>query len=98
MVDILLSKKLSFTFQSAYPYPHIVIDNFIQDSLLSKSSDEMNSFEYFGFDGTTYSAEHQVNKFFTPSCRHLREKKSLTNIYNNRMPYLLGLKIYFLLL
>jgi Rps23 Pro-64 3,4-dihydroxylase Tpa1-like proline 4-hydroxylase len=70
MIDISLSKKLSFTFQSAYPYPHIVIDNFIQDSLLGKSSDEMNSFEYFGFDGTTYSAEHQVNKFFTPWCEN----------------------------
>jgi Rps23 Pro-64 3,4-dihydroxylase Tpa1-like proline 4-hydroxylase len=68
MVDTLLSKKLSFSYQNAYPYPHVVIDDFIQESLLSKSMDEMNSFTYFGFDGTAYSAEHQVNKYFTPWC------------------------------
>jgi Rps23 Pro-64 3,4-dihydroxylase Tpa1-like proline 4-hydroxylase len=70
MIDVSLSKKLKFNYQSAYPFPHIVIDNFIQDSILSKSMDEMNQFEYFGYDGTAYSAEHQVNKFFTPWCEN----------------------------
>lgn len=70
MIDFSLSKKLAFNYQTASPYPHIVIDDFIQESLLTKSMDEMNVFEYFGWDGTAYSAEHQVNKFFTPWCEN----------------------------
>jgi len=70
MIDFSLSKKIAHSYQNAYPYPHIVIDDFVQDSLLNKSMDEMNIFEFFGYDGTAYSAEHQVNKFFTPWCEN----------------------------
>lgn len=68
MIDKSLSKKLNANYKKEYPYPHIIIDDFIYPPLLEKAWSEMKSFEYFGWDETSYSAEHQVNKFFTPWC------------------------------
>jgi Rps23 Pro-64 3,4-dihydroxylase Tpa1-like proline 4-hydroxylase len=68
MIDLTLSSKFRTHYQKEYPYPHIVIDNFLHPQTLEKAWIEMENFEYFGYDGTTYSAEHQVNKFFTPWC------------------------------
>lgn len=68
MIDRSLAKKFSAHYQNQYPYPHIVIDDFMDSAILTKSMNEMLKYPYFGFDDTLYSADHQVNKFFAPWC------------------------------
>lgn len=68
MIDKSLAKKLNFHYLSQYPYPHIVIDDFIESAVLNKSLNEMIVYPYWGYDNTNYSADHQINKFFAPWC------------------------------
>jgi len=70
MIDLSISKKLKTQYKKEFPFPHTIIDEFVYPPLLEKVWNEMKSFEYFGWDGSSYSAEHQVNKFFTPWCEN----------------------------
>lgn len=70
MIDKSIALNFRSHYSKEYPFPHIVIDNFLHAPTLEKSWVEMKNFEYFGYDGTAYSAEHQVNKFFTPWCEN----------------------------
>lgn len=70
MIDKSIAKKLNSHYNKEFPFPHVVIDDFVYSPLLEKAWNEMKSFEYFGYDGTSYSAEHQINKFFTPWCEN----------------------------
>jgi len=57
---------LSAEYLANKPFPHIIIDNFFDSSILSAAEEELQSFESWGWDNTDYVKNHQVNKLFTP--------------------------------
>ena len=59
-----LAKQLKSHYQSNYPYPYMVIDNFFDESILETALDELKNFKYWGYDPTQTVME--VNKFMTP--------------------------------
>jgi len=63
------NEEMSRSYQYGSPYPHIVIDNFVKDTnLVDTVIDEYNWYNSWGYDPTSYSQQHQVNKFFSPWC------------------------------
>lgn len=52
-----------------HPFPHSIIDNYLNPSLLRQAHKEMENYRHWGHDNTAYSASHQVNKVFTPWCQ-----------------------------
>jgi len=72
MVNTELSNHLSTAYSKAYPFPHIIIDNFFSDTdFLRKAIDEIRNFDFWGFDNSDIVKMdgRQVNKFFTPWCQ-----------------------------
>jgi Rps23 Pro-64 3,4-dihydroxylase Tpa1-like proline 4-hydroxylase len=68
MINIQLADSLKTSYQTAYPFPHIIIDNFLQEDIANQIAQEVQEFKYWGYDPSAYSAKHQVNKFFSPWC------------------------------
>jgi Rps23 Pro-64 3,4-dihydroxylase Tpa1-like proline 4-hydroxylase len=66
MINPELPKKMKTQYSSGYPFPHIIIDDFIPEILIDKSLKELNQFEYWGHDPNNLGV--QVNKFFSPWC------------------------------
>lgn len=64
MIDLTLSKKMKSQYSSGYPFPHIIIDDFLPELLIDKSLKELKEFGYFGSDPVNWAVE--INKFFTP--------------------------------
>jgi len=61
-----LSDSLKFQYSVNKPFPHIIIDNFFNESILSHAIEELKKFEDWGHDPTEYVKAHQINKEFTP--------------------------------
>lgn len=61
-------KNLRTAYQLANPFPHIVIDEFMSEFDAMFISKEMDNYTMWGSDGSEYSKQAQVNKFFTPWC------------------------------
>lgn len=68
-----LSNDLKFQYSVNKPFPHIVIDNFFNESILSHAYKEVQQFDNWGHDPTDYVKNHQVNKEFTPWCPEVYE-------------------------
>jgi Rps23 Pro-64 3,4-dihydroxylase Tpa1-like proline 4-hydroxylase len=66
MINLEFGRQLSPTYSMANPYPHIIIDDFIESSIANTCYNEMENYKFWGWDGSKYSENHQVNKFFTP--------------------------------
>jgi Rps23 Pro-64 3,4-dihydroxylase Tpa1-like proline 4-hydroxylase/glycosyltransferase involved in cell wall biosynthesis len=66
MINFKPTENESAEYKNSNPFPHIVIDNFLQQEILSTVIEEFKSYEDWGSDNTDYSKEHQVNKFFAP--------------------------------
>ena len=54
-------------YHSASPYPHIVVDNFLDENVLETCLREMTNFNYWSVDPESERTNVQVNKFFCPS-------------------------------
>jgi Rps23 Pro-64 3,4-dihydroxylase Tpa1-like proline 4-hydroxylase len=54
-------------YHSASPYPHIVVDNFLEENVLETCLKEMTNFNYWSVDPQSQREKVQVNKFFSPS-------------------------------
>lgn len=68
MINLNLGKQLKTQYANGIPYPHIVIDNFINDEvLLNNVVEDIRNYNAWGWDHLT--GAHQVNKFFSPWCR-----------------------------
>lgn len=66
MINYKLSEQLHFNYSNAYPFPHIVIDNFLDKGIAQRVYHEMKNFNGWDWDPTDYSEGVQKNKFFCP--------------------------------
>jgi Rps23 Pro-64 3,4-dihydroxylase Tpa1-like proline 4-hydroxylase len=66
MINLKLADQLSFDYKNSHPFPHIVIDNFLQEKFANIAVEELKNFEGWDHDPTDYSSGVQQNKFFCP--------------------------------
>ena len=66
MIDHNLASKIKTQYRQAFPYPHIVIDNFIDPHILKSAHEEIKKYTGWGFDSS--QGEMEVNKFNSPWC------------------------------
>lgn len=66
MINLDLSKQLSSQYQEAQPFPHIVIDKFLPETILDSVLDEFNKNENWWYDRVKWTEPYQVNKFYWP--------------------------------
>jgi Rps23 Pro-64 3,4-dihydroxylase Tpa1-like proline 4-hydroxylase len=66
MINLDLSKQLSIQYQEAQPFPHIVIDKFLPETILDSVLDEFNKNENWWYDKVKWTEPYQVNKFYWP--------------------------------
>jgi Rps23 Pro-64 3,4-dihydroxylase Tpa1-like proline 4-hydroxylase len=66
MINLDLSKQLSTQYQEAQPFPHIVIDKFLPETILNSVVDEFNRNENWWYDRVKWTEKYQVNKFYWP--------------------------------
>ena len=66
--DYDLGKKLNFNYNKAKPFPNIVLDNFIDNTVAMQCFKELKETDYWVTEDTSnsYMAPHQVSKWFTP--------------------------------
>jgi Rps23 Pro-64 3,4-dihydroxylase Tpa1-like proline 4-hydroxylase len=66
MVNFSIIKNIKAEYSTNYPFPHIVLDNFMDPIYLKKSIAEFNRVDW-GFDNHEESTgEHQRNKLYAP--------------------------------
>ena len=61
-------KKLNFNYLKTKPFPHIVLDNFINPAAAMQCFNELKSTNYWQTEDSNnaYMAAHQMSKWFTP--------------------------------
>jgi Rps23 Pro-64 3,4-dihydroxylase Tpa1-like proline 4-hydroxylase len=67
MIDYSLSDKLRVQYQTANPFPYIVIDNFLPEFLLKKCVTELKNHNEWFHNQEKWVEEFQVNKFYYPN-------------------------------
>ena len=67
MINTKLAEQLSFNYKNSLPFPHIVIDNFLEEKIAETAYNELSGFDKWYYDPTDYSKLAQQNKFFIPS-------------------------------
>ena len=58
---------LAGTYQSADPFPYIVMDDFLDPGILAVARAELLRHDDWYYDSTEYSRAGQINKYYTPS-------------------------------
>ena len=66
MINLELSKQLSTQYHEAKPFPHIVIDKFLPETILDSVLDEFNKNKNWWYDKVKWTEPYQVNKFYWP--------------------------------
>jgi Rps23 Pro-64 3,4-dihydroxylase Tpa1-like proline 4-hydroxylase len=66
MIDLSIFDKLSTNYQTAYPFPYVVIDNFLPEFLVLKCLEEVKNNEDWGYNQQKWVEPFQVNKFYLP--------------------------------
>jgi Rps23 Pro-64 3,4-dihydroxylase Tpa1-like proline 4-hydroxylase len=66
MINLKLSKQLSEQYKNANPFPYIVIDDFLPETVLNSVVDEFNKNENWAYDTVKWTEVYQVNKFYWP--------------------------------
>jgi Rps23 Pro-64 3,4-dihydroxylase Tpa1-like proline 4-hydroxylase len=66
MIDLSLSKKFKTQYQTANPFPYIVIDNFLPEFVMTKSLDELKKHKTWDYTKAEWTKDYEVNKFFLP--------------------------------
>ena len=79
-------KKLNFNYNKAKPFPNIVVDNFIDNTVAMQCFKELKETDYWVTEDTSnaYMAPHQVSKWFTPWDAESTEQLKYTTptVYN----------------
>jgi Rps23 Pro-64 3,4-dihydroxylase Tpa1-like proline 4-hydroxylase len=66
MIDLTIFEKLKTTYQGAYPFPYVVIDNFLPEFVMSKCLEELQNHKEWGSNKEKWVEPFQVNKFYIP--------------------------------
>jgi len=61
------AKGLHEKYQTADPYPHIIIDDFLPEAILNLVLKEVKNHKDWYWDGGKYVENYQINKMFTPA-------------------------------
>lgn len=61
-------------YMEAKPYPHAVIDGFMNPKILDVVLDELQEYKHWSFDDEQQTMIHQVNKFYTPASNEDAER------------------------
>jgi Rps23 Pro-64 3,4-dihydroxylase Tpa1-like proline 4-hydroxylase len=65
LINLDVSEKAVLEYNNASPFPHVFIDNFVNDiAMLDTIVEEYKNYQAWGYD--PYSVKHQVKKFFSP--------------------------------
>ena len=70
MIDLTIFEKLKTTYQSSYPFPYVVIDNFLPEFVMTKCLEELKKHNEWSSNKMEWVEEYQVNKFFIPDENH----------------------------
>lgn len=62
----LKAAEMHSQYESADPYPNIVIDNFLPEQIMDLVLKEVTNYTDWYCDGETHVKNNQINKFFTP--------------------------------
>jgi hypothetical protein len=65
MINFELTKHLKTQYATGYPFPHIVIDNFMNPEFLKRGVDELEYVDW-GYDAGEEQTGHQVKKLYAP--------------------------------
>ena len=90
--------KLKDKYILSKPFPHIVVDDFVDSNLLEDIINEFDTYQSFGHDPN--STQFQVKKFFSPySAENLKEMpfktKDLIDYFNSeKFIFLTSLNLY----
>lgn len=67
MIDFKISENLKTNYQSAKPFPYIVIDNFLPEFLIRRCKEEVISHDSWFSDVVDWTKEYQQKKFYYPT-------------------------------
>jgi len=67
MIDYSLSEKLKCGYKNAYPFPYIVIDNFLPTFILDRCLEELQEHDYWYENNQEWINKFERNKFYTPN-------------------------------
>ena len=89
MIDHTLSDKLKIQYQTAKPFPYIVIDNFLPEFLLKSCLEEIKKHKKWFSNGYEWVEEFEKNKLYYPSENtDMEEFKNLLPITNMVTDYM----------
>jgi hypothetical protein len=89
MIDLKIFEKLKTTYQGAYPYPYVVIDNFLPEFVMTKCLNELQNHKEWGSNQQKWVEPFEVNKFYIPDYEEdIEELKSKIPITALIMDYL----------
>jgi Rps23 Pro-64 3,4-dihydroxylase Tpa1-like proline 4-hydroxylase len=66
MIDLSLAPKLKTLYEKNYPFPYIVIDNFLPEHLLKVCKEEIHKHDVWHSDSVDFTKEFQQNKLYYP--------------------------------
>jgi Rps23 Pro-64 3,4-dihydroxylase Tpa1-like proline 4-hydroxylase len=83
MINFSLSKHLKTQYATEYPFPHTVIDNFINEQFLNRAVNDLK-FVDWGYDPGEEQDSHQVKKLYSPHDDGMwdRMPEHVTNLLN----------------
>lgn len=87
-------KELHEQYVNAEPFPHIVIDNFLPESILNLVEKEVKVHPDWYWDDSEYVEGYQVKKFYTPSPLNHQFERSMIEL-KMRSPFTMHVLEYF---
>lgn len=89
MIDYTLSDKLKIQYQTANPFPYIVIDNFLPEFLLESCLEEIKQHDEWYSNQEDWVEEFERNKFYYPTdstdMSEFKKKVPITNMITEYM-------------
>ena len=84
MIDYDLSNKLKVQYQTAKPFPYIILDNFLPEFLLQSCLDEIKKHDKWYSNQEEWVEQYERNKFYYPThntdISEFKKKVPITNL------------------
>jgi len=89
MLNHQLTPEIQQQYQTANPFPHIVVDNFLEEALVNQTIESIKNFGSWGWDHSSHAGTHQRRKYFTPwSDSNLEVLKTEAPVAHSTLEYL----------